>query len=639
MSTAEKHQFQAEIQQLLDIVIHSLYTDKEIFVRELISNGADALEKLRFIQASGEPVHQPEALLKITVQTDDKTNTITFCDTGIGMTNSELVENLGTIAHSGSKAFLKQLTAEKKPDVRLIGQFGVGFYSAFMVGAKVTVETRSFRPGDSGWLWTSEGIGGYEIEPADEAQRGTKITVQLKEEAKEYAKAATIEQIVKRYSNFVPFPIELNGKTINTVQAIWARSKNEIKDEEYNEFYHYVGHDHENPLFRLHFTADAPLAIQAVLFVPARNFETLGMARSEPEVNLYCKKVLIQAKAKGLFPEWLRFLKGAVDSEDLPLNISRETMQDTSLMQKLNKVLTGKFIRFLEEKADKETSEYKKFFDQYGRFLKEGVVTDFTHREGLGKLLRYESSTLAKGETTSLADYVKRMPSEQKEIYYLLAPKREAAESSPYFEIFASRKWEVLFLYDPWDEFVMENLREFESKQLRAAERAEIQLESPEKTEGELSDEEASSLASWIKEKLADRIEVVRPSKRLVGSPALVVDKDNMTASMRRILKSMKTEGAAEEAVKHDLEINPRHALIRKLNRMRQSDSALAGKVAEQILDNARIAAGLLEDPRVMLNRLNELLEEILVRNGGAAQAPQTVPSGDSAEISPEGGS
>ncbi|MDB6030854.1 MAG: molecular chaperone HtpG, partial [Verrucomicrobiales bacterium] len=343
MSTAEKHHFQAEIQQLLDIVIHSLYTDKEIFVRELISNAADACEKLRFTQASGQAVYQPDMAQTISIVADEKSNTVTFTDTGCGMTHGELVENLGTIAHSGTKAFLKALSEDKKPDAKLIGQFGVGFYSAFMVAKHVTVFSRSYLPDEQGWKWVSEGTGGYEIEPGADLPRGTKIILELKDDAKDFTQEHRIQDIIKRYSNFVQFPIELNGKRENTVQAIWARSKNEIKDEEYNEFYQYVGHDHDNPLFRLHFSADAPLSIQALLFVPQRNFETMGMARTESEVHLYCRKVLIQSRAKGLFPEWLRFLKGVVDSEDLPLNISRETMQDTSLMHKLNKVLTGRF--------------------------------------------------------------------------------------------------------------------------------------------------------------------------------------------------------------------------------------------------------------------------------------------------------
>ncbi len=614
MSKAETHHFQAEIQQLLDIVIHSLYTDKEIFVRELISNAADACEKLRFNQSSGKPVFQSEVAPVIQVTTDDKAGTITITDTGLGMTHGELVENLGTIAHSGTKAFLKQLAGDKKPDVGLIGQFGVGFYSAFMVAKKVTVLSRSFLPGESGWQWTSEGMGGYELVPAGDLPRGTRITLELKDDAKHFAAESTVEHIIQRYSSFVPFPIELNGKRLNTVQAIWARNKHEIKEEEYEEFYTFIGHDHDKPLFRLHFSADAPLAIQALLFVPPRNFETLGMGRIDSEVNLYCRKVLIQAKAKGLFPDWLRFLKGVVDSEDLPLNISRETMQDTSLMQKLNKVLTGRFLKFLEEQSEKSAEAYEKFYSEYQRFLKEGVVTDFTHQEALGKLLRYESSLLDPGKLTSLADYVKRMSSEQKEIYCLLAPNRAAAEASPYYEVFRERKFEVLFLYDPWDEFVMEHLRTFDGKTLRLAEKADLDLSA--KKEGALSDDAARDLAKWLKETLGDKVGEVRVSRRLVDSPAVVVDADKaMTANMRRLMKAMKQDGSELPGAKQDFEINPAHPVISRLDRMRSQDAPLAVSVAEQILDNARVAAGLLEDPRAMLNRLNQLLEKVLTKD------------------------
>ncbi len=611
MNKSETHHFQAEIQQLLNIVIHSLYTDKEIFVRELISNAADACEKLRFNQSSGTTVYQSEIAPGIAITTDDKANTITITDTGLGMTHGELVENLGTIAHSGTKAFLKQLAEEKKPDVGLIGQFGVGFYSAFMVARKVTVLSRSFKPDETGWQWTSEGGGGYELAPAADLPRGTKITLELKDDAKDFAQEHTIEHIIKRYSSFVPFPIELNTKRLNTVQAIWARNKNEIKEEEYNEFYTFVGHDHEKPLFRLHFTADAPLAIQALLFVPGRNFETLGMGRMDSEVNLYCRKVLIQAKAKGLFPEWLRFLKGVVDSEDLPLNISRETMQDTSLMQKLNKVLTSRFLKFLDEQSAADAGAYEKFYHEYQRFLKEGVVTDFTHKEALGKLLRYESSALDKGKLTSLADYVGRMNSEQKEIYCLLAANREAAEASPYYEVFKERKFEVLFLYDAWDEFVIEHLHTFDSKPLKLAEKADLNLSA--KKEGALTEDAAKSLATWLKETLGDKVGEVRTSQRLVESPAVVVDSDKfMTASMRRMMKAMKQDGPDLPAGKQDLEINPAHPIMARLDAMRQKDATLAGSVAEQILDNARVAAGVLEDPRAMLTRLNTLLEKVL---------------------------
>jgi molecular chaperone HtpG len=613
MSTTEKHHFQAEIQQLLDIVIHSLYTDREIFVRELISNAADACEKLRFAQAAGQPIYQPDTALGIAITTDEKANTITITDTGVGMTHGDLVENLGTIAHSGTKAFLKQLAEEKRPDAKLIGQFGVGFYSAFMVAGKVTVTSRSSEPAERGWRWTSEGAGGYELEAVGDTPRGTSVLLQLREDAKEFANPATLESIIKRYSNFVQFPIELNGRKLNTVQAIWARKSSEVKEEEYNEFYQYAGHDHEKPLYRLHFVADAPLAIQALLFVPQRNFETLGMGRMESEVNLYCRKVLIQARAKGLFPEWLRFLKGVVDSEDLPLNISRETMQDTSLMQRLNRVLTGRFLKFLDEQAEKDPAAYDTFYSEFQRFLKEGVATDFAHKDALGRLLRYESSATEKGKRTSLAEYVKRMPADQKEVYYLLAPNREAAEQSPYNEVFRARKLEVLFLYDPWDEFVMEHLHTFEEKPLRAAEKAELTVNEPDAKTGALTEEEAGDLAKWMKETLGDKVKEVRVSQRLVESPAVVVESDKyMTSSMRRILKAAGKGSEQGSGVSQDLELNPRHPIMARLAKERQADPALAAKVAEQVLDNARVAAGLLEDPRAMLRRLNELLEQVL---------------------------
>ena len=612
--SVEKHHFQAEIQQLLNIVIHSLYTDKEIFVRELISNAADALEKFRFLQTSGKPVFQPELPLKISIQTDESANTITFTDTGVGMTHGELVENLGTIAHSGSKAFLKSIAASKgKADLNLIGQFGVGFYSAFMVGKKVVVTSRANDPEEQGWQWISEGEGGYEMQSAPDAPRGTSIVVHLKDEEKDFAKEWRVEGIIKRYSNFVPFPIELNGKAVNTVQAIWTRNKNEIKEEEYEEFYKYFGHDHDKPLYRLHFSADAPLSIHALLYVPSHNVEALGMTRMEPEVNLYCKKVLIQAHAKGLLPEWLRFLRGVVDSDDIPLNISRETMQDTALIQKLNRVITGRFIKFLEEQTTKDPAQFEKFSNEFGRFIKEGVIVDYTHREALSKLLRYESSTLPRGQRTSLAEYVQRMPADQKEIYFHLAQNREAAETSPYYEVFAARKLEVLFFYDQWDEFAMDHLHTFEGKSIKAAERADLSIEAPEKQEGGLSAEATENLTKWMKEVLKESVNAVRSSKRLVDSPAVIVDQEQaMTRSMRQILKTMRKEGTPEPEHKYDLELNPRHPVIVRLEEMRMNDPGLAEKVAAQIYDNARVAAGVLEDPRAMLRRMNDLLEKVL---------------------------
>ena len=612
--TAEKHPFQAEIRQLLEIVIHSLYTDHEIFVRELISNAADATEKLKFLQTSGTEIFQPEAALKITVATDDQAKTITFTDAGLGMTHAELIENLGTIAHSGSKAFLEQLKARgsNTGDTNLIGQFGVGFYSAFMVAEKVTVYTRSHAPAEQGWIWTSDGQTGYEIEPGGEIERGTKIVLQLRDA--EFAEASRIEGIIKRYSNFVQFPIELNGTVVNTVQALWTKSKSEVTDADYEEFYKYIGHDSDAPLYRLHFAADAPLSIRALLFAPARNFELVSLSRGEPEVHLYCRKVLIQQKAKGLLPEWLRFLRGVVDSEDLPLNISRETMQDSALLRKLNEVLTKRVLKWLDEEAKADPEKYDKFFREHGHCLKEGVATDYTHREAVAKLLRFESSQTEANKTTSLTEYVTRMPAEQTEIYYLLASTREAAEASPYFEVFREKKYEVLFLTHGHDEFVMDHLGNFDGKRLVAAEKADLKLD--KETAG-LSEDEGKALAGFIKDSLADRVGEVRVSKRLVGSPAVVIESDTgLTTSMRRMMKMMRRENeAAFPEPKPDLEINPEHPMIVRLEKIRSGDATLAGEVSAQIFDNALVAAGLLEDPRAMLQRLNGLLEKLLAKD------------------------
>jgi TNF receptor-associated protein 1 len=611
ISQPEQHSFQAEIQQLLSIVIHSLYTDREVFVRELVSNAADACEKLRFLQASGQsPTGDNGPSIAITA--NEAESTLTIADTGIGMNRDELVQNLGTIAHSGTKAFLKALAEQQKPDTRLIGQFGVGFYSAFMVAKQVTVVTRSQAAGSEGWKWTSEGGNGYTLESAPDAAPGTQITLSLKDEAKEFAQAGNLERIVKRYSNFVAFPLELDGKRVNTVQAIWARSKNEVKEEEYKEFYEYLAHDNEAPKYRLHFTADAPIAIQALLFVPSRSLEMPGMVRQESEVHLYCRKVLIESKPKGLLPEWLRFVRGVVDSEDLPLNVSRERMQDSDLMRKLSKALTNRFLKHLAEEAEKDATAYDGFYSEYHRFLKEGVLSDWENQAALAKLVRYESSATEAGKKTSMADYVKRMPEGQKDIYYLLAKDRAAAEASPYFEVFRARKFEVLFVDDPIDEFVMDRLREFDSKSITAAEKAELDVEDASK-EGALTDDEATSLAGWLKLTLGEAVHEVRSSKRLVDSPVVALDSDKyMTASMRRTLKSMGRDAMAGEDAAPDLEINPRHPVIVKLNQLRQNDAALAGLVAEQLNDQARLASGRLEDPRAMLQRMNALLSKVV---------------------------
>ena len=611
--TIEKHEFQAEIAQLLDLVVHSLYTDKEIFIRELVSNAADASEKLRFLKTSGTEIADADVEPTISVATDETAKTITITDAGIGMTHDELIENLGTIAHSGSKAFLQQLkdkSGDGKVDATLIGQFGVGFYSAFMVAEKVVVFSKSHIPGEQGWMWTSDGRTGYEIEPAEDLTRGTKVVVHLKEE--NFATEWRAESIIKRYSNFVSFPIELNGKPVNTQQAIWMRSKSEVKAEEYEEFYKYQSHDTEAPQYRLHFEADAPLSIRALLFAPAKSTELMTMRRDEEHhVDLYCKKVLISSHAKGLFPDWLRFLRGVVDSEDLPLNVSRETMQDSALLGKLREVLVKRWLKFLDEEAKADADKYAAFFREHGHCLKEGASIEWGDKKDvIAKLLRFDSSAIEAGKLTSFADYATRMPEEQKEIYYLAAASRESAEASALFEVFREKKWEVLFLSDARDEYVLEHLREFDGKKFVSAENADVKLD---KEATGLDADTAKSLAEYVKTTLGDRVGEVRTSQRLASSPAIAKNGDSeMTTNMRRMMKAMNRDGDLPPAAKPDFELNPDHPLVVSLEKTRHTDAALAGQITEQIFDQSLAAANLLDDPRSMLARMTALLGTLM---------------------------
>jgi TNF receptor-associated protein 1 len=620
-NTMEQHTFQAEVGQLLDIVTHSLYTDREIFLRELVSNAADALEKLRHFQLTEKEVFDADLPLEINITSDDAAGTITLQDFGLGMTREELVENLGTIAHSGSRAFVEALkkvnesgATSSEASQNLIGQFGVGFYSAYMVASEVKVYTHSWKNDGEHLCWTSDGKTGYTIEETPGQRRGAKIVLRLKEDAKDFAKADRIKGILRRYSAFVPFPINVNGEKINTVQALWQRSKNEITPEEYKEFYKFQANAFDEPLDWLHFSADAPLAINALLFTPTENMERFGFGRMEPGVALYCRKVLIDPNPEKLLPEWLRFLRGVVDSADLPLNISRESMQDSDLVRKLGKVITNRVIKSFEELARKNPETFEKFYTGFHLFIKEGVTTDFASKEKLANLLRYESSLTEVGKTTSLADYVSRMPEEQKEIYYLHAPTRAQLEAGPYLEAFKARNREVLFLFEPIDEFVMNHLTEFEGKKLISADSADLDLGGEVSGEGEpLPEADLNALCTWLKETLKERqVEKVEASNRLVDSPAVALNADKfMTPAMRRILKASGRDDEARGTPRVNLGINPRHPLIKKLASLHTTDADLATMVAEQIHDNALVAAGYVEDPRTMVDRIYKLMERL----------------------------
>ena len=617
---SETKEFQAEVKKLLDIVIHSLYTERDIFVRELISNAADALEKFRHQRLLEEEVFDSHVPLEITIDVDDTSHTLTITDTGIGMTRAEMEMNLGTIAHSGSDTFLADLAEAAKKDISLIGQFGVGFYSAFMAGQKVRVLSRSYAPDAEGYEWSSDGGGSYTLTEEKGLRRGTRIIVELKDDAHEFANEEKIKGIIKQYSNFVPFPIKVKGETVNTVQALWARNKNEIKEEEYTEFYKFIGNAFDEPLQRLHFTADAPLAINALLFVPRENIERLGFGRMKSGVNLYCQKVLIEQHSENILPEWLRFLKGVVDSEDLPLNISRQALQDSALVAKLKKVITRRFLKFLGEQAREDAEKYNDFFADFGIYLKEGVTSDYAYRDEIAKLLRFESSKSEAGKLISLEDYIERMVEGQKEIYYINGPSRTAAESGPYVEAFRKRNIEIIYTLEPIDDFVMNHIGEFDGKKLVSADRGDLDLSAikstgdaeEKETESALEPEVVKSLTGWIKDALGDRVKEVIVSKRLVESPAIVVNPDSyMTSTMERVMQAARLEKGEsfQEAGTKNLEINTGHSLIKQLSLLRGTDESFAKNIIEQIFDNALIQAGLMVDPRKMVERSYKILE------------------------------
>lgn len=613
----ETLEFQAEVKQLLDIVINSLYTNREIFLRELISNAADALEKIRYQSLVDRDISDPDLPLEIKIEVNEREKTITVSDTGIGMTRDELVENLGTIAHSGSRSFFQHLAEADRKDVSLIGQFGVGFYSAFMVARRVRVLTRSYRPGAEGWEWISDGVNGYSIGVAEGLQRGTEVILELRDDAREFTDLENIRRIIKQYSNFVPFPIFLNGERINTVQAIWVRNKEEIKEEEYTEFYKFIANAHDEPLYCLHFSADAPLAINALLFVPRENLERYGFGRMEPGVNLYCRRVMIQQNAEGILPDWLRFVKGVVDSEDIPLNISRETMQDSALVARLRRVITGRFLKFLGEQAKADPDKYGEFWRTFGIFLKEGAASDFTYDKDIAPLLRFESSRSEAGKFVSLDDYVERMKEGQKNIYFINGPSREIIEAGPYLEPFRARDIEVLYTYEPIDDFVLNKLSEYKGKKLVSADQAELDLPELEndvqQEDGELDGLELRNFTAWLKQVLGDRVSEVRKSRRLVDSPAVLINLDSaVTSSMQRVMQAIKKDFNA--IGNKALEINTRHPLIKGLAALRQKDPEFAKLAAEQIYDNVLIAAGLIVDPRGMVDRTYRILERALTR-------------------------
>lgn len=618
MSTAQQYEFKTEIRQLLDIITHSLYTSREIFLRELVSNASDALDKLRFEQSRSTAIKDPDQDLRISIHCDEEKKQLVITDTGIGMTEEELVTNIGTIAHSGSAEFIRQAMADQANSSNIIGRFGVGFYSVFMVAEKVTIRTRSFRPEATAVEWESDGLGSYTITHLDEdLPRGTTLIVQLKEEGKEFAEQHRVAAVIKKHSNFISFPIFVQDEKVNTVSALWRENKFSITSEQYKEFYTFLTYDQDAPLETLHMSVDAPVQFSALAFVPSHSQDTFGFDRDNYGLDLYVRRVLIQSKCKDLIPEYLGFMRGVVDTEDLPLNISRETLQENRLIRKIASTLTKQALSHLKKLgADKE--RYATFWKEHAKRFKLGY-TDFANQEAFAELLRFNSSRHEdKQELISLDDYIALAKEGQKEIYYISGPSREAIEQNPHLEIFRSKGLEVLYLYEPVDEFVMESLRTFKEFDLKATENADISTveqfadAADTKKQDDLSSEEARDMDRFvqrIKDILGERITEARISKRLNQSPSCLVSPDGSTSQMHKIMQLVTKDASIPKKI---FEINQNHPLVRNLLAVfvRNDADEFVTNAVEQLYESALLMDGYLADPHKMVHRLHRLLED-----------------------------
>jgi molecular chaperone HtpG len=644
MSKSTK-KFETEVQQLLDLVIHSLYSNKDIFLRELVSNASDAIDKVRFDAHSNESLLEGNTDWKIKLIVDKAAGTLSISDNGVGMTMAEVEENIGTIARSGTRAYLESLKSkEVRDNPELIGQFGVGFYSSFMVADKVTIVTRTAGDKAAGCNWESTGDGSYTIEDSVKETRGAEITLHLKEEMKEYLDEWKIRSIIKKYSDYVQYPIvmditreelprgidgkpiegaekitKIEEETLNSMKAIWTRPKSEISEEEYEEFYKHVSHDYDKPLKTIHYAAEGTSEFRALLYLPSHRPFDLFFREHKKGVQLYVKRVFITDNCEHLVPDYLRFVKGVVDSSDLPLNVSREILQEDVQLKRIEKNLVGKILSTLAEMKEKENEQYLKFFKEFGPVLKEGLHSDHANKEKLQELVLFESSTKEAGELVSLKEYVERMPEGQTEIYFITGTSRSLVEKSPHLEIFKKKGYEVLFLLDPVDEWVAQALTEYNGKKLKAVDRGDLELGTEEeRKEQEAKKEEQGKqhkgLLEFVKEKLADSVKEVRFSGRLTDSACcLVADDYGMNANMERILKAMNQDVPESKRI---LELNPDHPLIGVLSDLYEQDkeNPRLADYSELLLDQALLTEGSpIKDPL----RFTKLVTELMV---GAAK-------------------
>ncbi|MBQ0763878.1 molecular chaperone HtpG [Marinobacter psychrophilus] len=617
--------FQTEVKQLLQLMIHSLYSNKEIFLRELVSNASDAEDKLRFAALKDDGLYEGDSELKIRLAYDAEANTVTLSDNGIGMAREDVVSNLGTIARSGTADFLKQMSGDEKNDSKLIGQFGVGFYSSFIVADQVDVFTRrAGAPASEGVHWASKGDGEFTIETVERAQRGTEIVLQLKPEAKEFADGMRLRNLVKKYSDHISFPVvmaseseeeEQKGKdeTVNDATALWTLPRTEIKDEEYKEFYKHISHDFEDPLSWSHNKVEGKLDYTSLLYLPARAPFDLYNRETPRGLKLYVQRVFVMDDAEQFLPLYLRFTKGVIDSSDLSLNVSREILQSDSIVDSIRTAVTKRVLDMLSKLSKKEGDVYQKFWNEFGAVLKEGPAEDFGNREKIAGLLRFASThTGEEAQSVSLEHYIGRMKEGQKKIYYITADNFMAAKSSPHLEVFRKKGIEVLILSDRIDEWMMGYLNDFDSKQFQDVARGELDLGDVETEEDKKHQEEATKehqgLLERIKKALEERVQEVRVTNRLTDSPACLVVADfDMGAQMKKI---MEAAGQSVPDSKPIFEINVDHPLVQRLEREQSEDRF--GELSAVLLDQATLASGeQLKDPGAYVTRLNRLLLEL----------------------------
>ncbi len=617
MTTNDSYQFKAEIKQLLRILVHSLYKDRDIFLRELVSNASDALTRMQFEMLTNRDVLDPAAELSIRIEVpaveEGEKKRIVIKDSGIGMNEAELVQNLGTIAQSGAREFLERVRAGEEEVSDIIGQFGVGFYSVFMVADEVRVVSRSYRLDDEPAAWISDGGESYRVETAEKSDRGTEIQIILKEDADEFANEWKLRQTVKKYSDFVRFPIFVGAEQANQQTALWRKSTSEATEEDYNQFYQQMTLDFEPPLRSIHFASDAPVHIRALLFVPSKRDKGMMSLRREPGVMLYSQNVLIQEYCTDLLPDWLNFVDGVVDSEDLPLNVSRETVHNNRLVRHLAWMVRKRVLRELEQLASDEADKYQPFWEEYGRVLKEGLATDIGAKDEILPLLRYNSSR-SDGKLVSLDEYVERMPESQTEIYYVLGDSVSSVANSPHLDPFKARDLEVLFWVDPLDAFVAPMLNEYKEKTFRNIDDAEIELpdlaetETEETAEPPIPEPDFNLFVGRCVTTLGERVTEVRPSKVLKDSPIrLVSPKDAANREMDRIYRHLDRN---YEVPKRILEVNRHHPLIANLASLasRQPDNPLINLSIEQLYENALVQEGLHPNPGDMLPRIQQLI-------------------------------